>query len=443
LVTGEIALTALKLLWERSDKEQRDILDNDGLVTLIALADPSEAWATPTTTALASQLLSEQLATLDVTDFLIQSILKGYLQKLFSKSRPTTVTASGRKAEYQDDDLDRQQGLPDDSRQTKPWKYEDLRSIPVLAWAVEQADVRSNHLTSPSSLHITNPSKQESLIWPLYIPPLITLLDDPLTRIRARGLRLAASFLSKFPATKLRMTGLASVFEEAIFPTLNYLPSLTPERESILLLDPAFDALLVLARKLADPAAAADGKEGEEGSRRESRKLLDRILRGGVFAAFFHAGQHVAIVEVLMRKTSAVVAELGVHAVKHLKDLVPMFYGVLTEPFAFSHAVALRAAVGALQVTVENCWPRLVEGVWQEEMVRMLVVCWVHSLDLDDVRQGGKLQDQDREDVRKELRKTALMLCAVAKTSGVDLAEKVATLITKEPAIAGLFAVSG
>jgi hypothetical protein len=103
-----------------------------------------------------------QLATLDTTTFLVDTILRGYLQKLFSKSRPAAVTASGRKAEFPDDDLDRKQGLPDDSRQTKPWKYEDLRSIPVLAWAIAQADVR--HLFFLNPLPFPNHTGQKSLI---------------------------------------------------------------------------------------------------------------------------------------------------------------------------------------------------------------------------------------------------------------------------------------
>lgn len=165
LATSEVGLYALTQLWNRSSKSRDDILDTDGLVTLIALSDTSESWTTPTTASLATHLLEQQLAALDITAFLVESILKGYLQTLFSKSRPAAVTASGRKAEFPDDDLDRKQGLPDDSRQTKPWKYEDLRSIPALAWAISQADVRLRppslprpfpFLTSPP--HITSNS---------------------------------------------------------------------------------------------------------------------------------------------------------------------------------------------------------------------------------------------------------------------------------------------
>lgn len=275
--------------------------------------------------------------------------------------------------------------------------------------------------------------------WHLYIPPLLTLLDDPLTRVRSRGLRLATSFLRKFPARKLRATGLASVFEDAVFPTLSYLPSLTPEAESVALLDPAFDALLVLAGQLSvdlvPPGKAGEGKKDE-------RRLLDRILRQGVLSGYFHCPEHPGIVEVLMRKTGRVVEALGLGAVKHLKDLVPMLKGVITDPFAYSRLKTLREGSGAMQVVIQNCWPRLVEGVWAEEMLGIVVIGWVGLLDHEVVegnKEKGQRKGEDLEGITEELRKTVAMLAAVAKSGGVDLSEKVKPLVVKEPGLAGLF----
>jgi len=144
--------------------------------------------------------------------------------------------------------------------------------------------------------------------WPLFIPVLLTLLDDPATRVRARGLVLATGFLSKFPSKTLRETGLATVFEQAIFPTLNFLPDLTPEDESVQLLKPTFESLLVLSAKISTGTDPAEGN-----------KLRDKILRDGVFMAYFHSKDHIRIVEVLLHQTAALVKELEIHAVKHLK----------------------------------------------------------------------------------------------------------------------------
>lgn len=153
-----------------------------------------------------------------------------------------------------------------------------------------------------------------SIQWPLFIPVLLTLLDEPTTRIRRRGLLILDSFLEKFPANILRDTGLASVFEDAVFPTLHFLPSITPEEDSIILLEAAYGALLSLVRK-------TEPKPGQAESHSSSPKarLLDKMLRDGVFSAYFHVKDHVRIVEVLLIQTANIVDELQIYAVKHLK----------------------------------------------------------------------------------------------------------------------------
>lgn len=148
--------------------------------------------------------------------------------------------------------------------------------------------------------------------WPLFIPVVLTLADDTATPIRRRGLLILADFLAKFPDKTLHGTGLAQVFEDAVFPTLSYLPSLTPEDESVALLVPAYSALLGLAGK--QPAVGKDGIAGAP-----KNGFLDRMLREGVLGGYFHAKDHVRIVEVLCQQTVAILNDMGVHAVKHLK----------------------------------------------------------------------------------------------------------------------------
>lgn len=155
---------------------------------------------------------------------------------------------------------------------------------------------------------------------------ILTLLDDGATRIRSRSLVILDVFLSKFPDHILRDTGLASVFEESVFPTLHFLPSITPEVESIQLLGPAYSTLLTLATKLDVKA-----KTGPHHGSTPRAKLLDKILRDGVFPAYFHAKDHVRIVEVLLVQTAKVLNKMGIHAVKHLKVSLSR---VITHPIA-------------------------------------------------------------------------------------------------------------
>lgn len=103
--------------------------------------------------------------------------------------------------------------------------------------------------------------------------------------------------------------GIGTVLEEAILPTLQFLPSHTPEAESARLLGPAYAALVLLART----------RFAHDGNLAAKRSLLDKLLREGIFSAYSHASEYIRIVEVLAVNTRLIIDELGIYATKHLK----------------------------------------------------------------------------------------------------------------------------
>lgn len=113
--------------------------------------------------------------------------------------------------------------------------------------------------------------------------------------------------MAKCPGQVLQNTGIGRVFEDATFPMLLYLPSVTPEEQSTAILSPAYDVLTKLA----------ESSEGFQNP--ERRQLLDKALRDGIFAGHFHASQYSRIVQVLMQKTASIVNCLGIYSIKHLK----------------------------------------------------------------------------------------------------------------------------
>ncbi|KAK4199679.1 mitochondrial CCA tRNA nucleotidyltransferase [Triangularia verruculosa] len=382
------------------------ILDDDTVLTLIAYSDPDQNWSdNPAKTA---KLVNDILKTYpfpNKADFITSTVLQSYLRPLFSKSKPSTITSSGRKAEYQTDNS--REGIPDDTAATKPWKFTDLRSIPVFSWAVTEAD---------DALISTH--------WPSYIPVLLTLVDDSTTSIRQTGLTILTNFLFKIPAKTLQDTGLGQVFADAVFPTLSYLPSLTPEDESLQLLKPAYEALLVLA-----------GKQPTTGNAKNA--MLDKLIREGIFTGYFHAKSHVKIVELLCRETVEILGAMGVGGVKHLKDLIPMISAILTDPFASAAPLTLLSAIQALQAVLRNCWPRLLPGsVWHDEIINALVLCWLNLDEPANSDDGGSV-----DEIRKELVTSAQALSAIAKTAGTDLSAEVAPLVAKTASLAGLFSM--
>ncbi|KAK5657705.1 hypothetical protein OQA88_2777 [Cercophora sp. LCS_1] len=425
--TAPAACRALNLLAEKSGSES--IADDSVLVILCAYANPTEEWVDTEETASQATALLMKLLTrknLDKNQLIIEVILQRYLRPLFSKSKPASITASGRKAEYLDPAGGRTETLPDDSSETKPWKFTDFRAIPVITWAAHEADVFPPAPTPfiiGSSL--TQLTHQEDLVnkhWPLFLPVVLTLADDQATSVRQRGLVIIKTFITKLPTKILHGAGLSKIFEDTIFPTLNYLPSLTPENESIQLLIPAYEALCTLADKQPPAAAAARVHQLKN-------KLLDQILREGVFSGYFHAKQHVRIVEVLCQQTVIVLDRMGIHSVKHLKDLVPMISAIMTDPFAHVAPSTLLAAVKSLQAVLINCWPRIASSPWQDEMLQSLVLCWLNL---------AEETNTELDVVRQELQASAKMLAAILKTEDARLSELSGPLIAQEPSLSKL-----
>jgi hypothetical protein len=145
--------------------------------------------------------------------------------------------------------------------------------------------------------------------WHLCIPPLLTLLDDPSTVVRVRGLHILREMLGRIPPNVLQQAGLGEVFEDAVIPTLLFLPTLTPVEESLSLLKSAYLALLALA----------DVRYPSKNDRSDRLKFLDRVMRQGVLQGFMHSGENVKIAELLVNEATTLFENMGIHAVKYLK----------------------------------------------------------------------------------------------------------------------------
>lgn len=155
--TGPYGLEILDMLTR--DHPPEALHNSNLLLTLISFTDPPtspESWTTPETRALATSILGRQLLSSassaaaapsdhhhqqeDLVLLVVDIVLKTYLRPLFSKSRPATVTSSGRRAAFQGE-RDPLRGLGDETAAVKPWKYADHRAIPALHFAVRKAEV--------------------------------------------------------------------------------------------------------------------------------------------------------------------------------------------------------------------------------------------------------------------------------------------------------------
>lgn len=137
-----ISIPVLEALLKQTDAPVR--LESEVLYALLVYTDDSRIWCSPNGKEVANRLLEEQLnfpGGPTKEEFLIETVLQKYLRPLFSRSKPSSITASGRKAEYTEGAASRAESIPEESALTKPWKYTDLRAVPAVAWAVREADV--------------------------------------------------------------------------------------------------------------------------------------------------------------------------------------------------------------------------------------------------------------------------------------------------------------
>ena len=122
--------------------------------TLTALADAGQPWTTDAAAASAAGLLAGAFKGASRAAkplWIVDGILKQYLRPLFARSRPATVTESGRKTEFGRGGGGAMTDIASaESPRNKPWKYVDLRAVPVFSWAVHEADVCTPLLTFSS-----------------------------------------------------------------------------------------------------------------------------------------------------------------------------------------------------------------------------------------------------------------------------------------------------
>jgi tRNA nucleotidyltransferase (CCA-adding enzyme) len=291
----------------------------------------------------------------ELTSALASHFLKLTIRPLFVKAKPDNVTEQGRKKE--------KSALPakmtsenSDERITKPWKSEkDKFALALLKWIVNSLEEKSTEQ-----------------VWPLLVPPILTLVDDWETQYKQLGAELLHSLLRATSPTLLSRTGLGSVFEDALMPCLTYLPSLTPEPDSVAILAATYPALFTLIKTRFPTTTSTPPKDP---IRLNRIKSLDTILRKGILHAYAHSGQYPGITRILFLNLTPLLNDLGIDSVKHLQYILPMLSESLTQAAKARQTDLLMAALQALQAVIFNGWPRMEEH--RVEIMKGVTIAWL------------------------------------------------------------------
>jgi hypothetical protein len=250
--------------------------------------------------------------------------------------------------------------------------------------------------------------------WHLLMPPILRMIDDSDVEWKARGCHMLGLLLGNLHQTTagqgstnfLQRTGYHNVFAEALLPMFSYIPSITPEAESVKLFKEVFPAVTSLAQLLPRDSSGSDSRE----------RFLDKILREGVLSPLAHfptPSSYPELGTVIMSHVSGLLGLMGLDTVKHLPDLVPLLSAILQEPFALSHQPLLLSALKALQSVLINAWPRLpsYRGIIMMGLCMLWMVCMEEQSNTDG---------QDIRHVTSQVQESVAMLDAVMQATETD-----------------------
>lgn len=313
----------------------------------------------------------------ELTASLAQYFLSLTIRPLFVKTSTNhsdSITAQARAKQKTGLELQRYGGYEDESV-TRPWKSSgNSYALDLLRWCVKSLNAQ---LTER--------------FWPLLVPPLLTLLDDTDTKYKALGAELLGDLLKATSPDMLSRTGLADVFRESLQPSLHYLPSLTPEAESVRLLSVAYPAMFLLLSVQYPPNRVVPGEPENEAytpgeAETRHKQTLAGLLHGNILPSFTHIEPHAvypALTGTLLVYVRTVLEKVGLDSVAQLIHIVPLLRGVLAEnPFAATTSESLACMIEAnhtLAVVVANAWPRMRE--WRAELLSILCGAWLRLVE--------------------------------------------------------------
>ncbi|KAI1001541.1 hypothetical protein K3495_g6660 [Podosphaera aphanis] len=344
-------------------KAPKDIFQSQIILNLLAFTSISDVWTSPFSLKTAEYFLSLYSSQAIDSEFITNKVLASFVRPLFiSSSVPKTITASSRAAS--------QAVIPPEPHDfstwdstSKPWRLDTCYTLTVLSWAIRNA----SHETILASFH-------------LIIPPILILLDSPKIPYRVQGLRILVPFLQKLTPTLLQQTGLGSVIEDAIHPTLLYLPPITPAADSISILPVAYEALFVLFETRFP--STISGRSGPQRTVGQKEKVvyLTRILRHAIVPSHQHtvlsSASNAKIQEIIFTQLSRLIRLLGTDSIAHLNLLLPMVSDLLLDPFVTASLPTMRAAVKALREIVLCAWPRIGEEEKRRIIIKIIASAW-------------------------------------------------------------------
>ena len=313
---------------------------------------------------------------------------------------------------------------PEEAAQRRPWKQDKhADSLQLLSWCI-------------TALQAEQSRTEQN--WPLVIPPILALVDDVEVRFKAHGCQLLLGLLQATSASLLAKTGLGQVFQDAVTPCLSYLPTLTAEQESIMMLDAAYPVVLYLPN-VRHPKAL-DSREN--GNLRQRERMLSHVLHHHLLRSLFHIEpqDYPKLTICLLRYLSTLCDELGIGTIAQLKHILPAVMSVLACELGRYAPDMLATAARCLQHVIGQAWPRIWR--WRGDVMKGVCLAWLEIVKGEDSAELSGGYDAAREELRNVVKMLSSSIVAtrdVDSESNVDFAAETNLLVEADPKLDGLF----
>jgi len=251
--------------------------------------------------------------------------------------------------------------------------------------------------------------------------PILQMLDSTELKWKAHACTFISLFVQAAPRDLIMNQGYRKLFADDLFQLFTYLPTLTPEPDAVLVFDHVFPALLTLS--------LLEEKTDEA--------MLDRIIREGVLAPFFHLtspSTYPALTTTILSHLPAILSTLSLSSVTHLPTLLPAILPILRDHFVPASPDLLVATAKALQSIIINAWPRL-DTARLMDISTAICEAWIACIEYED----NKAVQEGKQELKMTMDLVDRRVGSLGDEAGKVWVKEKKRLVEERSIFAGLF----
>ncbi|KAI0637670.1 hypothetical protein C8Q77DRAFT_1047712 [Trametes polyzona] len=330
----------------------------------VSAFDGEGSWVDDPSRNVAREILSSAFAEPSVD--ILERILRDFVKPFFATNpHPNINPETGRK-------LARPAGGPLghlDYLEGQEWKlHPELYN--VLAWCLRHSE-----------------SRAVERLWHLFLPPMMTCLDDYQAAYKLQGVRLVAIMLDRAPADLWRRTGVDALLNGSLKTCLSFLHN--PETPELIRVSVSAYILLVTTTTTLGSAARFE----------QLCSLLGDSIIGNIWV---YASREIDTLQASLDALPEILEVLDVGSTRYLKALVPqLVFPVIPTPENDTTVAYKLASVRALSTVIRVCRSRIYK--WRGTILEAVLKCWVNLVD-------QKSTDAEITTLRAELQSVCVTL---------------------------------